>query len=88
MIVHDIRRRRFFSDEVVLIAYEYEECTLRNLVDCRKFWVPEGAKRVVKLPKSWALEKGDELKLKDILMEIKWKAVDIFPSIPANYFNI
>ena len=80
MIVHDIKKRGFFSDHVVLIASHSEECKLRTLLNCRTFWMPKGTKRIVKLPRSWALEKGDELEFKDILMEIgMWKAVDIFP---------
>lgn len=58
----------WFRDTIVLIADEYEDCLIGTLMGLRTYWVEEGERARMKVPKDWCVEEGDEYDLEDLVL--------------------
>ena len=70
MIVHSIRKRGLFSDQVVLLADSKESCKMETMLDTRTYSTKQGKKYLLKLPKGWSLDVGDYVSFGKILSQI------------------
>lgn len=57
-----------FKDTIVLIADEFEECYVGSLFGTRNYFMNEGDKTRIKVPKSWCAEVDDEYDLEDLVL--------------------
>lgn len=58
----------WFKDTVVFKADEFEECYMGTFAGTRKYWVDEGEKVRLKVPKNWCIEVDEEYYLEDLVL--------------------
>jgi hypothetical protein len=69
MVVKQIHNRVLW-DSVVLEAEKYQECTVEHFFGPRRYYINEGRRIRVNLPKSWCLEVGDIISLKSVVLHL------------------
>ena len=57
-----------FKDTVVLIADEDDNCIVYSFMGSYEYYVEEGEKVRIKVPKSWCAEVGDEYNLETLVI--------------------
>lgn len=56
------------KDTITLEADEFEECYIGTFLGDRNYWVEEGERVRIKVPKSWCVEEDDEYDLEDLVL--------------------